>query len=276
MSQNRDDRYATAHHFQLALEEAMPQTETVRSRDLGRYVADVFAETREEIKAVIEEQMSLAAQTSSANIEGLEPVALPNWIHGAAIPRSLGSEEHERGAGEVGSRRPLIVLLSIALVVAVALLGWMRLEHRRAAPAPIAVTLPATAPIPSATAPPVEVLVIASPPQALIFLDDATLPTNPFTIVHAKDGSGHVLHAEAPGYEPQSVELTFDRDSRLELALQKASPPVPPQRPERAHSGHAAPPPAAALSTSAPAKPNCSQPYYFDEQGIKKIRSECL
>ncbi len=75
----------------------------------------------------------------------------------------------------------------------------------------IAAATTAPAPLPAATPTTNEIVVVevtTTPPDAKVFLDDATLTGT--TAKYPKDGMSHRLRVEAPGYLPQSQWVTFD------------------------------------------------------------------
>ncbi len=72
MSLDPDNRYATAQDVQIALEDALTETgATFKQRDLGSRVAELFADTRAEIRSIIEVQMRRAAELSAAELDSL-------------------------------------------------------------------------------------------------------------------------------------------------------------------------------------------------------------
>jgi len=60
----------------------------------------------------------------------------------------------------------------------------------------------------------------ASPPEARLFLDDAPLPSNPFSSRFPRDGAAHRLRVEAPGYTTRHELISFDKpEITLEIPL---------------------------------------------------------
>jgi serine/threonine protein kinase len=123
------DRYATAEEFRVALEDAVGASDAsdaaahVRQRDLGRYVADLFAGTRAETRAAIEEQMARLASLSPTGTGRIEAVALPRWDSdppGADRPVRATADETREGSPRA---RPLGGILLAAIAVAAALLA---------------------------------------------------------------------------------------------------------------------------------------------------------
>jgi hypothetical protein len=92
------------------------------------------------------------------------------------------------------------------------------------------------------------------------------------------DSISHTLRVEAPGYRTQTVPIALERavDAKIKLdplpvAWQGGGPKVIASHPN-------VPPLAgsAAASSSGATHASCTLPYYIDEQGIKRVRPECL
>jgi hypothetical protein len=145
MAHRPANRYATAQEFRLALEEAANATDAthavdaadathaagratapLRQRDLGRFVADLFAETRTQIQATIDDQMARHASLPPSGAERIEPVALPHWD--SAAPRALDRLGHApatetRDGAPRASRPGWALLAAIAVAAAVLMLA---------------------------------------------------------------------------------------------------------------------------------------------------------
>ena len=65
----------------------------------------------------------------------------------------------------------------------------------------------------SAVASKVELLVLASPPEAVITLDGTELSSNPFRTVVERGNEMHKIRVTAEGYEAQEKAVVFDLDS---------------------------------------------------------------
>jgi serine/threonine-protein kinase len=155
-----------------------------------------------------------------------------------------------------------------------------------AAPSAAAAAAPRRDPPESASAAAAHTVLVqlsTSPEGAALFLDDKPID-NPFAGDYVPDATKHVLRAGAPGYVPTSREIVLDRDVKVVLPL------VPvPARPALTANPHRAPvaaaqpaprtvlPPRSTVTASNGSNgSNCTPPFYFDAQGIKKLRPECL
>jgi serine/threonine-protein kinase len=279
MSLEPSDRYATAQEMQIALEDALTDTgASFKQRDLGGRVAELFADTRAEIRSIIEVQMRRAAELSSAELDSLRPVPLYGLGQTTTGRRTVGDGDRAEGR----QRRLALVAGVIGLFGLAMIIWWGR--HRPTTvgtpPAPsVAVAVPTVTVMVPVAAPansgPVELRISVSPRSAHLFFDEGELSTNPYVGSRPQDRTHHQVRAEAQGYATQTVDVVLDRDISVAIALEREKPlafgPSASKNPPPRASASAAPTPSVTA-----AKPNCSQPYYFDEQGIKKIRAECL
>jgi hypothetical protein len=109
----------------------------------------------------------------------------------------------------------------------------------------------------------VSLQVTAFPKEAAIYLDDARMTGNPVSLNVPADARQHQLRAEAAGYEPTSTVRTFDKDTEVVLTLKKREPSSTPSRKR-------------AIAPTPAGKANCNPPYFFDENGLKTFKPECL
>jgi serine/threonine protein kinase len=145
----------------------------------------------------------------------------------------LGSEP-ELPALAMHSRTPFFVALGVAALVILGT-GWLLSSQTSAAAKPAgsaARDAPALSSSASsragANSPPaltpagsyLHAKVTASPPDTRILVDGAALPSNPFEGKFLKDGAVHRLQFEAVGFFPQSRLAVFDKDLRVDIALQ--------------------------------------------------------
>jgi hypothetical protein len=84
------------------------------------------------------------------------------------------------------------------------------------------------------------------------------------------DGKVHQLRAELGGYQSSSAEFLATRDEVIELRLEALKATL-------SAKGAAAPHPARPVAHKPGAtKSGCSQPFFVDSEGIKKVRPGCL
>ncbi|MFO0735236.1 MAG: protein kinase [Labilithrix sp.] len=74
MAHDRANRYATADEMADELEDWLTKTQQVSARDVGSYVAEMFASTRAKITAAVEEQLSLFRRLADSPQQGMMPL----------------------------------------------------------------------------------------------------------------------------------------------------------------------------------------------------------
>jgi serine/threonine-protein kinase len=266
-------RYATAAELQLDIEEWLVGN-TVTNRTIGQFVSAVFGDVRARTRDLIERQLAQVDKQDSTPNQTDDAGRLPNLTQ-AAYTQSSRSER-PRATSTLKRLAPWFVF---GLVLAFALFflrgAWKRAAVARVAPAapPIETKLaPAAQPAPPAaevraaaqSGTHVDLRLSAWPEHAKLYLDEKPLASNPFTVAVPADHEPHSIRAEAPGYTSEKKVITFDRDVDLELRLGWAKP------------AGARPPKAVASVASAQPQVNCDPPYFIDENGIRRLRPECL
>jgi serine/threonine-protein kinase len=259
------ERYATAADFRAAIEGYL---ETVLdrppARELGRLVAQHFAEERARLKHRLEEELreNPAGSASVPRFVAAEVIHDEHSSDPAVAGQSTRRLRSHPGTGAslpgvtrpsaprpVGRRRRVVVAaIFVAAVLAASAALWV--PWRAPAPAPAAPppAIVAIATIaPPAPAPPeprrIALRVRAQPLDARILLDGAVLDGNPFAGVFPADAAPHELRIEAPHHVTRRQVLALDQDSTLEIVL-SAEPEAPPPRaaPPTARPPRGAPP----------------------------------
>jgi serine/threonine protein kinase len=256
-------RYQTAEEMQHALEEYLQSSgHYLQGAAIGAPVARLFAEQREDVRAQIRMHMAnLRSERESseggASAKDDGPTPAPRRDGDVAWPREVASLPHieltesarsvralQRSAPAAGepamsarARRAWGVSLVLGGFAFVAVLAWPILSGSRrqaAAPGEAAATTALASVSTTAANSPVHVELSASPPEAVITLDDAHL-TNPFSGAFARDALVHRLQVSREGYASDGRVLRFDGDDvalaiRL-AALADAAPPGSKPRP---------------------------------------------
>jgi serine/threonine-protein kinase len=275
LAPNADDRYASAAAMQADLERAMQELrlETTQ-REVGKVVAQWFAETRSTTKSAIEAQLK-DPNASMVNLMisdegGLRAQSVAGTVDLWNVPSTPSlstSPETPRARPRFSLRWAAAALVGV--VVAGVLSFHFVSRSGEATPAPSA----AASASPEAKL--VRVSIEATPSAARLYLDDVALATNPFEGSLPRDTAQHKVRAEAPGYQTQTLVVGFNDELTLKVELDSASVgvPQPSSRPVKgttspqAHSGQVA---------GAKARPQCSPPFYFDADGIKHPKAECM
>jgi serine/threonine-protein kinase len=255
---NPDDRYATAAELEAELSAFLAKTgERPSDRELGRYVSELFAETRRDARKIIESQLSQlaslkgvalqtvpfppasftpthSAQIAMAAISQRTPKLLvkdvpqadpePTLLASPLVPPSVAARTGRRAAS-LSSRARLLFGIGLALgALALVVVAWQRVRRRDS---PNVVPVVATAPADSSASstvhspplPEITVTLRASPAEARFSLDDGPLLPNPFVGHQPKDGARHRVTVMAPGYVSLHKMITYDDDVMLQLSL---------------------------------------------------------
>jgi len=246
-----------------------------RPRDLGLFVSKLFAATRAELRARVEQQLSQvdlvdAALTTDPDVENTISVASRAVQNAGSTATGLSSASTNLAVTtRVPSKSPARWMLGLSLAVLGAALVWRAAPRAHSAVG--APPLPAQA-VTKAAPENATVELRSLPGNAQLFLDGQPLYGNPSTRMLPKDGKIHTLRAESDGYHLGTAEFTVAKDDSVELRLEKletpasASPVASDVRPRAA----------VRKLKLAPPTDNCAQPFFIDQDGIKKLRPACL
>jgi serine/threonine-protein kinase len=246
-----EDRYATAADFQTDLDKVIAAGGgRPGARDLGKVVADAFADKRDETKATIETQLAKLRRETG---DSFRPVKIPQppsssttdavEFSGDEISVLMSNEptEEQAPSSEVAVLRnsvPEGTLPSESSVRRnrIAVLGTVALGALVVIGAALAATArkPSTGSAGLASGDPsakgsvgaqdqITASFRADPPEAKFSIDGAEALSNPFTGHFPRDGAKHRLSVFAPGYLMKTEELTFDDDQSLQLSLARDS-----------------------------------------------------
>jgi serine/threonine-protein kinase len=271
LAQNRDDRFATAAVFQQELEDALATLgNPPSSREIGRRVGVLFDQERRDTKRVIQSRMN-RVDDAAEDVAGAH-VKLGDLIAARTRTTALVRPSRTRTAGAV----VLLVTLGAA-AAATAIMARQPSPHDvPITPLPPSIPAPPSAAAPASSTPAdIDLRIRALPSEARLFFDDQPLASNPAVLSTRNDGALHSVRAEAPGHDPQTVTVTADKDAEVVLTLSPTHTrpePWSPSRSAAAVSAVASTP----TTTPQPAAPSCTPPYYFDAQGVKRFKRECL
>jgi eukaryotic-like serine/threonine-protein kinase len=287
------NRYATALELQQDLEHYVESfTMAAKQKEIARYVSDLFADTRAQLKTLVERQLTLIQTDNSSISRERAPLESSTTLTGTG---SSSLQVHTKISDSVDpgrSGRKHRILAGLALVLLLggtAFFVWGQPSAPAAEPTTQQKPAPAIVQDPAGPAR-VSIALQASPTSAKLFLDGEALPSNPTTKLLLVDGKAHVLRAEAPGFSEATTEFSPTRDATVKLSL------TPVERPaSSSDSGGstkrgvrgvgarpvAVPPPVVSKPTpsvtavATPAKPNCDSPFFLDKDGIRRVRPEC-
>jgi hypothetical protein len=290
------DRYQTAAELRDALNSVLAREEsTVALTEVGRLVGEAFGQKRAQTKEVIGAQLARADTPQL----GRERFALPAHLPSLATATTSGSGGNAEVAARL-PRRPRWTALAAAVAVAGVGLGLLGFGASRTRPAAVEARQDGEAAVPalasrSGEEPPpsvperavgaasadgkrVHVRLAATPASAVLYLDGARLDANPFEGEYPSDTASHTVRAEAPGYVASAAGIVLEGDVKLVIPLSPAK--IAAISPHVAGGGlpSRGAPPAPVAPSPAPTGTNsdCSPPFYFDAQGIKRLKPECI
>ena len=262
-------RYSTAIELQSELETYMAAHQLAAStREIGTFVSELFTDFRQEAKKAIEEKL---AREGSLNWSDNVPITI---AESATV--SLKSKEllvpQKKHKWE-------LILWPLGISILGALLFFFaakQLTSRTSGPTTGSPTYLAIPPLEgsAALAPKhVSLRISATPVSAKISVDGKELAGNPVSLSVPGDGSSHSVSIQATDYRSRELNIIFDRDRDVVVALEPAAPAT--NASMRVSHG---PRPSAVPIATAPTMPpkDCDPPFYMDERGIKRIKSGCI
>ena len=249
-------RLATALEFQNELEAYLQSSgHKATNRELGRLVTEMFAEERQEIKRILEEQIAKVKESPHSS---LTPLVLPESLAMPARKRPTreASEEPIAAVSAMSHRAPpprrrrgsiLGFSLATALAGGAALWLFAQSQSTKTEAAP-----PPPEPGPSAAANPVEsaassdapkpegkMTLRAKPTSAEFSIDGGPWLDNPHVSDVKLDGAEHTIVVRAKGYEDKKTTVVFDGDVVLDVTLKRRPsagrrpPPPSPTQPKK-------------------------------------------
>jgi serine/threonine protein kinase len=247
-----EDRYQTALELQQDLEAYTERFSTqVKQKDLAHYVSELFADTRAEVRALVERRLTLAS-TEESSSGAAAMVVSQSYEDGVKVDEQSGTWQPTTSQAAARQKRKTTWPLALA-AGAVAVVGAVHFLDARArhaeAPTP---STHALAPSGATGSPLVAGAVATGAPSVAALASAAT----------------HV--ARPPADASTKVPADSDADSALGAPARK--------RPRQSAAGRAlrSAKPAAVVQTKTPdKKPACDEPFYLGPDGLRRIRPEC-
>lgn len=242
------DRYSTAAEMRADVEALIATREPVSGREIGKFLAELFASHRAEVKAAVDAR--LKEQRGQARVDTIDVPLLdaqitrhdpksvgkiPLVLPGAKPKKSEKPSTRAQVAKPVSTperaeRRPssgtpprfivgaAVALLSLAGAVTVAAKSVVT-------PPPPPPEVPVVAPVQQS----IDLTIQVTPPAAQLFVDDDQIATpQRFPCDTAK----HWVRAEAPGYITKAQLVPFDVGAlSIQFDLEKKTEPVVPAKP---------------------------------------------
>jgi serine/threonine-protein kinase len=273
-------RYQTAQDLQNDLDTYISSLGGASTREIGKVVAELFADTRAETQRLIEVQLSKVASLTGAEWAATQPGEMT-----ASTTTHLGYEAGSNSGVTVQpvrtrSNRWLFGLAGL-LLVGVGL--WLVLGQQATAETPAASRAAAQAAQAPST---VRLHITAFPGNAKVFIDGELAPSNPFSRNFTRESTAkHKVVIEAPDHQSETREVVFDADTDLVITLlptptatatatATTAPRAPAAKPNLTRASRRSPAP---VRASPPARSaDCDPPYFVDARGVKKFKPQCL
>lgn len=232
-----DDRFATAVEFQTAIEDYVATHPELRAttRDLGKYISDLFSEDRARIRGIIEAELGKESAAGKSRRAGTLPqlalggatptnasssFEVPGPISGTPVSaptRPSADEPKPASNGRLFLLGGVAVAAVAAIVVAVAIGGKKGATGSPSEQPTASVAAPVSAAPSDVTS---SLTVSVKPPDAKVLFDDAPL-TNAAG-VFKRDGAKHKLRVEAPGYVSHVEWVVLDSSQvSLDVSLER-------------------------------------------------------
>jgi len=212
---NPENRYSDAAEFQADLDKYIRSLGEGGARKVGKFVSELFAEeaakAQHAIEAALSRPLDASAQMPAISASGPHPAS------GSYVSDShsgLGSGPSAAVLAAAPKRRPVMgiafALAAVALIAGSALLLRSQKPYDSKTPTSAAQAGPEA---------PVRLKLLAQPATARLFLDGASVSTNPADITLPRDGARHIIRAEAVGHLEKVQEVTLDGDKDVVLSL---------------------------------------------------------
>lgn len=296
-----DRRYPTAQAMQSELEEfAESLGKPVKTRDLGKYVSNLFADSRAEFDENVERELSLLLARDGSRRSRPSFSELLNGSKGEIA--SSGVEIPSKSGVAVSKPKTTGILLGSAAVLALIALALVLGTRSTVKPQEVANQQRSTTEHPSAEAvspPPASAMAPAdalgevpikleiSPSNAELTLDGRRLDSGLTELKLPVNNVKHTLVVEAKGFATQThafevkapvtivLDLVETRDAKAPKSPARIRQMVRPAAATPAPAAPAAPAPQAAQPKAPAAPAACDNPFYVDAEGIKRVRPGC-
>ena len=269
MAHEPHQRFDSAQDMRDALEGFLHRfSRRSGTREVSDLVSDLFAEEREKIREIIDNQMKQlmreTAQTlpvptlelwanavdhtptavsgrrraevlsSQSGLHGAGPIS-HSGLHGAGMEDSVpGTGSHGTLVGANLSASPPATGSRTTLIVGVvaalvSISGIVAAVMFLGTPTPTEAT--ATAEPTAQAADTIKLEIAYGPADATAKLDGVALAQSPFIAQMPKDGSAHTLEVSAPGHVTQTTMLSYEQDIDLNIVLEERKDEVPSAEP---------------------------------------------
>lgn len=283
-----DKRFATALEFQSELEQYTEKLgRAVKQRDIGRFVSQLFADSRTEFNESIEQEVAAMLLADDLNTDressaeltdnrSIFPPAQPVEPTGASGVLTTNHAKSNKGMW-IG-----IGLLGLTAIVALAYPYRGKISAAKLSTEPASGTVHSTWSNPTRTVEPAPtperatIRLEVTPANAQLSLDGHPIAVGTDEVTLPIGDATHELIAEADGYARSAHAFKVASSTTITLELTRA----PEAKKTSGTRMRVAPPsaviPAAPPVVTKPAAAACDNPFFVDAQGIKRVRPNCL
>lgn len=298
LAHDPEKRYATALELHDELQRYGRRFETARSKDVGSFVSSLFREQRQELKALLERELS-AVNTGSEVFLAPDLTTTSTRATRATtvdVPRTQVTSLSANGSASSRSFRSKVRKSNKSLILGGALLlagaaVWLQFQPVGAAATSAWAPAPSQHPLVEEAAATASITFEATPKDATFIVDGEPLPGNPAAKSFKRDASIHRVSVAAKDHISAEREFTVQGDTKISVDLLTADPASTTTKHTSAKGKHAvvaarpaavapaaAKPPASSPAAKPPTSngPDCSNPMFIDPSGIRRIKPGCL
>jgi eukaryotic-like serine/threonine-protein kinase len=265
-------RFATALDLHDQIEKYAARFPRPKGRDIGDFIAQLFAEQRAELKARLERQLASLGDDGQATSSSL---GSPTDLTTAA---DVSLEHAPEPPPQRWRRTSSWLALGLGIVGAASTVAWIG-KPSSVSSAALGTTAPASAAAREKTA---SVTFEGVPAEAQLVLDGEPIGRGKVVRRLPQGSVSHELTATADGHLPETRIFTVTQDTTITVRLassqsRAAASSAPPSKTKKGapSSGQRV---SASHVSAAPLqpKPDCSQAFFIDASGTRRVRRECL
>jgi hypothetical protein len=265
---------------------------SVKQRDLGKLISELFADARSEFNENLERELALVLAVDGLSGKRDTVVDIdqslsmsPSRVTSKPSVNGASSSANAVDAARARRRRSKIVIIGTLVLFGGAVLGFRAFystsKYREAGTSPVGVPSGPSPALPTPEKPQdvvsdVTVQLSVTPTDANFVLDGRTLGKGISKFELPISDTLHELRVNAEGYTGHVQ--TFKVSGPMTIAVSLVAKPGVRKTVVRGRVGaQVSPPSAPAANSPKTAEPaSCDNPFFVDAQGIKRVRPNCL
>jgi eukaryotic-like serine/threonine-protein kinase len=273
-----EERYASALALHEDLERYGRRFERAKGKGLGARVAELFQDERRDLRLRVERDFaSLQQEEGSTTLSGAQRTNLVASVDISPSASRTGSRRRPSARPfswlptKGGKALGIVGGLTLALAATLLLASKPTTSVGSALATELHAAKPLTAPV--------ALVFEASPAEAKLSLDGEPLLGNPVTKLLPRDERVHRITVTSDGYISVTREFVVESPLTISVELVKAEAATHARRNHSASAPSKGKRPTGSVTLpAAPAakRPNCTDAFYIDVTGTRRIRPECL